>query len=87
GTDAVGAAPVRVGRNVFIGTGSIVLKGVEIGDGSVIGAGSVVTKSIPANCIAAGNPCKVIRTFTALEREGKDADALHQHAQEGQLAG
>lgn len=87
GSDAVGAAPVRIGRNVFIGTGSIVLKGVEIGDGSVIGAGSVVTKSIPANCIAAGNPCKVIRAFTALELEGKDAESLRAHAQEGQLTG
>jgi maltose O-acetyltransferase len=46
---------------VLIGTNAIVLKGVSIGDNSVIGAGSVVTKSIPANCIAAGNPCRVIR--------------------------
>jgi acetyltransferase-like isoleucine patch superfamily enzyme len=57
----IGVAEVRVGSRVLIGTNAIVLKGVSIGDNSVIGAGSVVTKSIPANCIAAGNPCRVIR--------------------------
>jgi len=54
-------APVYIGRNVWIGGGSIILPGVTIGDGTTIGAGSVVTKSIPANCIAVGNPCKVLR--------------------------
>lgn len=47
--------------DVLVGAYSIILKGVHIGARSVIGAGSVVTKSIPADCIAAGNPCKVIR--------------------------
>ena len=46
---------------MWIGGGSIILAGITIGTGSVIGAGSVVTKSIPANCVAVGNPCKVIR--------------------------
>ena len=54
-------APVTIGRNVWIGGGSIILPGVTIGDGSTIGAGSVVTRDIPANCVAVGNPCKVIR--------------------------
>lgn len=54
-------APVHIGRNVWIGGGSIILPGVTIGDGTTIGAGSVVTKSIPANCVAVGNPCRVIR--------------------------
>lgn len=54
-------AEVEIGRNVFIGTRSIVLKGVRIGDNSVIGAGSVVVKDIPENVIAAGNPCVVIK--------------------------
>ena len=56
---AVRSAPVRIGSNVFIGTRSIILKGVTIGDNAIIGAGSVVTHSIPANTIAAGNPCKI----------------------------
>lgn len=54
-------APVTIGKNVWIGGGSIILPGVSIGDGTTIGAGSVVTKSIPARCVAAGNPCKVLR--------------------------
>lgn len=54
-------APVTIGSNVWIGGGSIILPGVTIGDNTTIGAGSVVTKSIPANCLAVGNPCKVIR--------------------------
>ena len=52
---------VVIGNDVLIGTRCIILKGVHIGDRSVIGAGSVVTKSIPADCIAAGNPCKIIK--------------------------
>lgn len=52
---------ITIGSNVLIGTRSIILKGVSIGDRSVIGAGSVVTSSIPSDCIAAGNPCKVIK--------------------------
>lgn len=55
------AKPITVGNNVWFGGGVNVLSGVSIGDNVVIGAGSVVTKSIPANVIAAGNPCKVIR--------------------------
>jgi galactoside O-acetyltransferase len=54
-------AAVYIGSNVFIGSNVIVLKGVEIGDNTVIANGSIVTKSIPANVIAAGIPCKIIR--------------------------
>ena len=54
-------ADVVIGSNVFIGTRSIILKGVTIGDNAVIGAGSVVTRDIPANVIAAGNPCVVVK--------------------------
>ena len=53
--------PIIIEDDVMIGTRSIILKGVTIGAHSVIGAGSVVCKDIPANCIAAGNPCKVVR--------------------------
>jgi len=58
---SIRCAPVSIENNVFIGTGSIVLKGVTIGENSVIGAGSVVATSIPKNSIAAGNPCRVLR--------------------------
>lgn len=54
------SAPVVIGRNVFIGTRCLILKGVTIGDNAVIGAGSVVTHNIPDNAIAAGNPCRVL---------------------------
>lgn len=54
-------SPVKIGRNVWIGSDCTILPGVEIGDGAIIGAGSVVTKSIPANTIAVGNPAKVIK--------------------------
>lgn len=55
--------PITIEDDVLIGARCIILKGVTIGARSVIGSGSVVTKSIPADCIAAGNPCKVIRCF------------------------
>ncbi len=54
-------APVTIGNNVWIGGGSVILPGVCIGDNTTIGAGSVVTKSIPSNCLAVGNPCRVVR--------------------------
>jgi acetyltransferase-like isoleucine patch superfamily enzyme len=60
--------PIILGRNVWLGVRVIVLKGVTIGENAVIGAGSVVTKDIPANCLAAGLPAKVIRTFAAPEQ-------------------
>lgn len=55
------AEPIYIGKNVWITSRCIILGGVRIGDNSVIGAGSVVTKDIPANCLAAGNPARVIR--------------------------
>ena len=54
-------APVRIGKNCWIGAGALILPGVTIGDNVVIGAGSVVTKDIPSNVVAFGNPCKVAR--------------------------
>lgn len=56
-------ASVIIGSNVWIGGGSIILPGVTIGDNTTVGAGSVVTKSLPANCLAVGNPCKVIKSL------------------------
>lgn len=61
--------PVVIGRNCWIGAGAILLPGVHIGDGTVIGAGSVVTKDIPANVVAVGNPCRVLRPIGARDRE------------------
>lgn len=57
----------KIGSHVQIGANSIVLKGVTIGDNAIIGALSMVNKDIPSNCIAVGNPCKVIRTIGELE--------------------
>lgn len=59
-------APITIEDHAFIGTRSIILKGVTIGARSIIAAGSVVTKSIPPDCIAGGNPCKVIREMKQL---------------------
>lgn len=61
------AYPVTIGHNVWIGGNVVILPGVTIGDNTIIGGGSVVNKSIPANVIAAGNPCRVIRQLTAQE--------------------
>ena len=62
-------APIHIGRNCWLEAGVIVLPGITIGDNSVIGAGSVVTKDIPANVVAYGNPCKVIRGIGEKDRE------------------
>jgi maltose O-acetyltransferase len=55
--------PIVIGDNVWIGGGSIVNAGVSIGANTTIGAGSVVTKDIPANVVAVGNPCKLLRAL------------------------
>lgn len=56
------ASPVHIGNNVWIGAGAIICPGVTIGDNTTIGAGSVVVKDIPANVLAVGNPCRVVRS-------------------------
>ncbi len=61
--------PIKIGANVWIGAGSVILPGVSIGDNSVIGAGSIVTKDIPANVVAVGNPCKVMREIGKRDME------------------
>lgn len=62
------AYPITVGDNVWIGGGVQVMPGVTIGSNVVIGGGSVVTKDIPDNCVAVGNPCKVIRPITEADK-------------------
>ncbi len=57
------AAPIEIGSNAWIGGGAILCPGITIGDNTTIGAGSVVTKNIPSNVVAAGNPCRVLRTL------------------------
>ena len=61
--------PVTIGNNVWIGSNVVVMPGVTIGDNTVIGAGSVVTKDIPANVVAFGNPCRVVREITDEDRQ------------------
>lgn len=61
--------PIHIGKNVWIGANSVVLPGVTIGDNSVIGAGSIVTRDIPANVVAVGNPCRVMRQISERDRE------------------
>lgn len=63
--------PIYIGKNVWIGAGVIVLSGVSIGDNSIIGAGSIVTKDIPANVIAVGSPCRVLRPITKDDESDK----------------
>ena len=63
------AHPITVGDNVWIGAGVQVLPGVTIGNNVVIGAGSVVNRDIPDNCVAAGNPCRVIRPITEEDKQ------------------
>lgn len=60
--------PISIGNNVWIGGNVVILPGITIGDNAVIGAGSVVTKDIPANVIAAGNPCRILRKITEDDR-------------------
>ena len=61
--------PVKIGRNCWLGAGVIVVPGVTIGENSVIGAGSVVTKDIPANVVAVGNPCRVLREINEHDKD------------------
>lgn len=61
--------PIRIGRCCWLGAGVIVLPGVTIGDNVVVGAGSVVTRDLPANVVAVGTPCRVLREVSERDRE------------------
>lgn len=60
--------PVTIGDNVWIGGNTVLCPGVQVGNNVVIGAGSVVTKDLPDWCIAAGNPCRIIRKITDADK-------------------
>ena len=62
-------ASVHIGKNCWIGAGALVMPGITIGEGSVIGAGSVVTRDVPANVVAVGNPCRVLRPVGERDRQ------------------
>ncbi len=63
---------VRIGNNVFVGAGSIILPNVSIGDNTIIGAGSVVTSDVPENVVCAGNPAKIISSIEEYTKKNKD---------------
>ena len=65
-------AKVIIGNNCWIGSNSLILKGVQLGDNSIVGAGSVVTKSFPENVIIAGNPAKITGTLDRFFQEKQD---------------
>ncbi|UXX78280.1 sugar O-acetyltransferase [Reichenbachiella carrageenanivorans] len=62
------ALPITIGNNVWIGGNTVINPGISIGDNTVVGSGSVVTKDLPANVIAVGNPCKVLRAITDADK-------------------
>ena len=61
--------PVHIGKNCWIGAGAVIMPGVTIGDNTVIGAGSIVTKDIPANVVAVGNPCRIMREINEHDKK------------------
>ncbi len=74
---------VKIGNMVFIGAGSIILPGVTIGNNVIVGAGSIVTKSIPENCVYAGNPAKFIMyTSDYITREKQKMNAENTFGEE-----
>ena len=62
-------APIRIGKNCWLGAGVMVMPGITIGDNTVVGAGSIMTKDLPSGVLAVGNPCRVLRTIGEHERQ------------------
>ena len=63
------ALPITIGDNVWLGGHVVINPGIKIGNNTVIGSGSIITKDIPANVVAAGNPCKVLRQITDADKK------------------
>ena len=78
------SAPIVFERNVWLGDGAIVCKGVRVGENTVIGAGAVVVSDLPANSIAAGNPARVVRPLGAQERLVTRASLFEHSAHEAE---
>lgn len=82
---------VRIGKNCWLGAGVIVLPGVTIGDNTVVGAGSVVTHDLPANVVAVGNPCRVMREIGEKDRlvyfknKRIDYEEIERHLKEAEI--
>ncbi|MBR1731896.1 MAG: sugar O-acetyltransferase [Ruminococcus sp.] len=77
------AKEIKIGNNVWIGGGVSINPGVTIDDNVVIGSGSVVTKDIPSDCVAAGNPCRVIRPITDDDKRYWQKQAEEYHTETG----
>ena len=63
--------PIRIGRNCFIGGGSVLMPGVTVGDGAIVGAGAVVTQDVPPACAVGGTPARVLREGIVVGRFGR----------------
>jgi len=71
-------APIEIGDFVFVGAGTILMPGVKIGDNVIVGAGSVVTKSIPSGVVVAGNPARILGSFSDYAQRHLRESASHQ---------
>lgn len=71
--------PVRLGKNVWIGAGAVILPGITIGDNSIVGAGSVVTKDVEPDTIVAGNPARVLRKITEQDERYEGGKEIPHH--------
>lgn len=72
--------PIRIGKNCFIGGGSLILPGVTIGDETVVGSGAVVHEDVPSRCIVAGNPARILRSGIEVGRFGRFTYAAQNQA-------
>ncbi len=75
--------PVKIGSSVWIGGNVVINPGVTIGDDVVIGSGSVVTRDIPSHVVAAGNPCRVLRSITEEDKRRWEEQAAEYHREMG----